>query len=187
MAIIQQIELFSWKDVENLGDLEKLKLVFERLPDEYLMIQLKKLRGKGRNKYPIRPMWNSILAGIVYQHCSIESLRRELQRNAQLRELCGFDVFQGNLAVPSSLAYSRFLKSLFKHENEIDTMFSDLIDQAYKTLPDFGKNLDIDSKAISSLANRLSSKPTDGRRDTDANFGKKTYRGVLMMEQNGKR
>jgi len=29
---------------------------------------------------------NSILAGIVYEHPSIESLRRELSRNAQLRE-----------------------------------------------------------------------------------------------------
>lgn len=178
MAIIRQTELFSWKDVENLGDLERLKLVLDHLPDENLMIQLERERGKGRDDYPIRPMWNSILAGIIYQHCTIASLRRELQRNAQLRELCGFDVFQADRAVPPPSAYTRFLKILFKHEKEIDVIFSELLDQLYKILPSFGKNLAADSKAILSHANKQSDKPVDGRRDTDANFGKKTYRGI---------
>jgi hypothetical protein len=46
-------------------------------------------------------------------------------------------------------------------------------------LPDFGKDLAIDSKAIKSLANRdnKNTEP-DGRRDTDANWGKKEYSGV---------
>ncbi len=37
MAIIPQPGLFSWKDVENLGDLERLRLVIRVLPDEPLM------------------------------------------------------------------------------------------------------------------------------------------------------
>ncbi|GAW92753.1 IS4-like transposase, partial [Calderihabitans maritimus] len=48
------------------------------------MRKLERKRGKGRNDYPIRAVWNSIIAGIIYQHPSIESLRRELLRNAQL-------------------------------------------------------------------------------------------------------
>ena len=178
MAIIQQAELFSWKDVERLGDLERLKVVLENLPDESLMNKLEKLRGNGRNKYPIRAVWNSIIAGIVFQHPSIESLRRELKRNAQLRELCGFDIFKGDSAVPTASAYTRFLKNLFKHEVEIEKMFSNLTNEAYKILSNFGKNLAVDSKAISSLSRKPSDKPIDGRRDTDADFGKKTYRGV---------
>ena len=51
---------------------------------------LEEERGKGRDDYPIRAVWNSLLAGIVFQHPTIESLRRELARNGQLRELCGF-------------------------------------------------------------------------------------------------
>ena len=68
------------------------KLVLDKLPDEDLMKELKRIRNKGRDKYPVRPMWNSIIAGVVFQHKSVESLRRELKRNGQLRDICGFDV-----------------------------------------------------------------------------------------------
>ena len=72
------------------------------------MQTLEKNRNKGRNEYPIRAMWNSVLAGIVFGHESIESLRRELSRNGELRDLCGFDPFAGGGAVPPSYAYSPF-------------------------------------------------------------------------------
>ena len=42
MAIIPQMSLFSWEDIGNLGDLKRLKLVIEHLPDEELMIALEK-------------------------------------------------------------------------------------------------------------------------------------------------
>ena len=45
------------------------------------MQTLEAARGRGRDDYPVRAMWNSVLAGIVFQHPSIESLRRELSRN----------------------------------------------------------------------------------------------------------
>ena len=101
--------LFKWQDVEAKSDLERLRLVLDHLPDEALMSKLEVHRDKGRNDYPIRPVWNSVLAGIVYQHKSVESLRRELLRNGELREGCGFDPHKGWDAVPSSYGYSRFL------------------------------------------------------------------------------
>src|SRR5690625_3938629 len=91
MAIIPQMSLFSWKDIEDLGDLKRLKLVIEHLPDEELMITLEKQRKNGRNDYPVRAIWNTILAGIVFEHHSIGSLRRELSRNAQIRYLFGIE------------------------------------------------------------------------------------------------
>jgi hypothetical protein len=36
-------------------------------------------------------MWNALLAGIVFQHESLESLLRELARNPSLMDACGFD------------------------------------------------------------------------------------------------
>src|SRR5690625_7981618 len=92
MAIIPQMNLFSWEDIEDLGDLRRLKLVIKHLPDEELMTTLEKQRKNGRNDYPVRAIWNTILAGIVFEHNSIESLRRELSRNAQLRYLCGLEL-----------------------------------------------------------------------------------------------
>ena len=65
MATIPQKSLFSWKEIEALGDLERLRLVLEWIPDEALMRVLERERGKGRNDYPVRPVWNSLLAGVV--------------------------------------------------------------------------------------------------------------------------
>ena len=82
MAIIPQRTLFSWEEIEPLGDLERLPWVVETLPDEDLMRTLETARGRGRDDYTVRAMWNSVLAGMIFQHPSIESLRRELSRNA---------------------------------------------------------------------------------------------------------
>ena len=127
MARISQKQLFVWKDIENLGDLERLKLVLNYIPDELLVKELEEQRDKGRDKYPVRVVWNSILAGVVYEHVSVESLRRELLRNAQLRQLCGFDILSGIESVTSSYAYSRFLKNLLNNSYLIGQMFNCLV------------------------------------------------------------
>lgn len=95
MAIIPQQSLFVWSEIENLGDLERLRLVLEYMPDEDLMQKLESERGKGRDDYPVRAMWNSILAGVVYQHPSIESLWLESSRNRQLRFMWDSNSWQG--------------------------------------------------------------------------------------------
>ena len=112
MAKVRVAYLFKWQDIEAKSDLERLRLVLDHLPDEGLMKKLEAQRDKGRNDYPVRPVWNSVLAGILYQHASVESLRRELRRNGELREGCGFDPLKGCDAVPPSYVYTRFLKRL---------------------------------------------------------------------------
>ena len=173
MAIIQQLQLFSWKDfqddLQTLGDLERFKLVMETMPDEQLMQTLQALRAKGRNDHPIEAMWNSVLAGIVFEHVSIESLRRELRRNAQLRELCGFDPFTGVDAVPSKSAYNRFLSKLVIHEPLIRAMFDCLVKELKAIYPDFGTNLAGDGKAIHSLGKP--SKKEDGDKSSVTTSG----------------
>ena len=126
------------------------------------MRTLEAARGRGRDDYPVRAMWNSVLAGIVFQHPSIESLRRELSRNAQLRVLCGF---AGPHAPPAS-AYTRFLRRVMDQLPMIAALFDRLVDALQDLLPDFGERLAIDSKAIPSWASRPPKNPTpDGRRD----------------------
>jgi len=142
------------------------------------MQNLKYERGKGRDDYPIRAIWNSILAGVVFEHPSIESLRRELSRNAQLRFMCGF-YGAGEKAVPPNWVYTRFFKKLFAKKEEINNILEDLVRELYILLPGFGEDLAIDSKAINSFANRENKNPDpDGRRDTDANYGRKEYSGI---------
>lgn len=176
MAIIPQQTLFVWNEIEDLGDLERLRLVLEYMPDEELMQKLEKKRGKGRDDFPIRAMWNSILAGVVFEHKSTESLIRELSRNGQLRSMCGF---KSNNNIPKAYIYSRFFKKLFKKEEMINDIFNKLIDELEVTLPGFGGSLAIDGKAIASLSRRENNnKKADGRRDLDANWGRKEYKGV---------
>ena len=169
--------LFSWKDVEARSDLERLKLVLEHLPDEALMEAMEKHRKWGRDDYPIRPVWNSVLAGIVYQHPSIDSLRRELSRNGELRGVCGFDPHRGSGAVPPPWVYTRFLELLFRFKAEIDGMFDRLVDELKVLLPDLGFSVAVDSKGVNSAGKPTKKVEKDGRRDMDADWGKKAYRG----------
>ena len=182
MAKISQ-KTFSWKELEKKDDLERLELTLKNLPDEELMQSLEKERKNGRNDYPIRSLWNSIIAGIVFQHSSINSLIRELKRNPSLREICGFEPFQ---ETPKSYIYSRFFKKLIKHYDLVEKIFYQLVLLIQKELSDFGKNLSGDGKAIQTFAapnkNNHTLKP-DGRRDTEADFGVKKYSGI---DENGK-
>ena len=85
MAIIPQPSVFDWTDVDLASDLDRLRLVLDAIPDERLMRLLEAARSRGRDDYPVRATWNSVLAGVVYQHSSIESLRRELEAGFEAR------------------------------------------------------------------------------------------------------
>ena len=153
-------------------------MALEAMPDEKLMRVLEQERKGRRDDYPIRPVWNSVIAGIVFEHKSVEGLRRELSRNGELRNMCGFDVFLGEKAVPPASVYTRFFKKLFEHQELIDAMFDELVETIRELLPNFGKRFAIDSKAIDSHGRPTKEQKKDGRRETDANWGVKSYRGV---------
>ncbi|MFZ5633769.1 MAG: transposase [Bacillota bacterium] len=185
MAIIPQQKLFGWEEIEKLSDLERLRLALENMPDEELMQSLEIERGRGRDDYPVRAVWNSILAGVVYQHPSVESLRRELLRNGQLRQMCGIDK-----EVVPSWVYSRFLKKLFKKTEEVEAIFDRLVEQAKAMLPGFGEVLAIDGKAIDTHARPRKQEgeaTPDGRRDGSLCEKVKTWFGYklhLIIEAN---
>ena len=174
MARLLARYLFKWQEVEVKSDLERLRLVLDYLPDEGLMKKLEAHRDKARNDYPIRAVWHSILAGTVYQHESVESLRRELSRNGELREACGFDPHKGSEAVPPPYVYTRFLKLLIRFKSEIDAMFAALVDTLKGWLPELGVSVAVDSKGVSSAGRPTKEAGEDGRRDRDADWGKKT-------------
>ena len=77
MAKIPQRSLFTWNAIEAKSDLERFYLVRDNLPDEEIVMTLEKNRGNGRDDFPVRAMWNAVLAGIVFQHESIESPTRQ--------------------------------------------------------------------------------------------------------------
>ena len=146
------------------------------------MSYLESRRGRGRDDYPVRPMWNAVIAGIVFQHPTGESLRRELRRNGELRQACGFDIFSGEAAVPTKDALSRFLALIMECEEQLSCMFHELVGLLKSELPDLGKFTAVDSKAIPSfgkpVADEEKQTEDDRRRDVDADWGVKQYKGT---------
>jgi hypothetical protein len=69
------------------------------------------------------------------------------------------------------------LKLLFKYKEEIEGMFDGLVVELKGLLSDLGFSMMVDSKGVSSAGWPTKETGEDGRRDRDANWGKKTYRG----------
>jgi Transposase DDE domain/Transposase domain (DUF772) len=181
MATIPQPSLFSWTQLDTASDLDRLRLVLAALPDEGLVCFLEEHRGRGRDDYPVRPMWNAVIAGIVFQHPSAAALIRELWRNGELRQLCGFDPLAGMAAAPTEDAFGRFLALLVEHRQRLVKIFHGLFDQLAHELPDLGQRLAVDSKGLRSAGRPVrdaqQQRDPDGRRDLDADWGTKTYKG----------
>lgn len=168
MSTIAQPYLFSWESVDRSPEILRLKRVLDVLPDAELVDALVGERRGRRDDYPVEAVWNSLIAGIVYGHDSVTSLIRELRRNGELREICGFDPLRGESAVPGDWVYSRLFVKLFRHHDKVEAMFEGLVERVRELLPDYGVDLAIDGKAL----------PTHGRKDEEADWGVKTYKGL---------
>ena len=208
MANIVNLSLFSWNDVDARSDLDRFFLVRDTLPDEKIVMTLEHMRGKGRDECPVRAMWNALISGVVFQHVSIESLKREMSRNPALLEACGFDILpryrkpvaelkrnektggieivrpepeEAYYYVPKSWNFSRFLKNVIKLEEDqglITDMIRQLREALMKELPDFGHHLGYDGKAINSYSTGHRSRKTGKTSDIDADWGKHETKGI---------
>jgi hypothetical protein len=207
MAAIEQ-SLFSWDAVEARSDLDRLVLVRDHLPDERIVQYLEVMRGHGRDDYPVRAMWNALLAAVVFQHPSPEAMLRELSRNPALLSACGFatlpvqckplaqlvrDALTGRMrveypapadsvrVVPSSWNFSRFLANVVELEETLGMvtgMIVTLREQLMAERPDFGRHLGYDGKAIESHSTGQVKRTTGATSDPDADWGKHETSGV---------
>ena len=167
MSILPQPRLFSWQEVEATREILRLQRLLDALPDAELLAALEAERAGKRNDYPLPALWRALLAAIVFGHGSLASLGRELARNGQLRDLCGFDPLRGDQAVPPAGVWTRFIAKLLRHADLIDAMFARLVERLRELLPDFGRDLALDGKAIGAWS----------RLDPEASAGFKNYEG----------
>ena len=187
MNTITQKTIFDYMEIEVLGDLERLKLCLENIDDADLCNRLEEMRGNGRNDFPIRVMLNFTYAMKIFGHRSVESFRRELLRNSQLRRVCGLKdedyLYLGKrkTLVPQARVFTNFFKSLVKYQKELDYMFNEKVKYMYENLDDFGKDCALDGKLLDSYAKKNNKKSTtdeskkDYRRENDATWTCKSY------------
>ena len=138
MAMIPQISIFDNTEVyDNLGDLERVKLILENIPDDKLIEAIRKDKDvKGRKGIPIEALMNIHWAKKVLQHRTMEQMLRELKRNSQLRKICGLQ----NEEIPSKYVMTRFMKKLKKHEELIKEIFYTQRNELAKIKKDYGTN-----------------------------------------------
>jgi len=172
MSYCAQGHLFTFQDFFAEGDdNHRLVLVLSALKDDELIGKLEVERKGRRDHYPVRMLWQSLIAAKVYGISTVNGLIRELMRNGSLRRLVGIS---GLCAVPKPWHFSRLLGKLSRPENLgllkgiFDTAVSDLKDE----LPDLGQSLAIDGTEVSSWCNRCAK----DKSDKDAGWGVKTYR-----------
>lgn len=208
MSKITPFCLFHWDDCYAVTDMERLRLVLDHLPDEKIVKYLEVMRGNGRDDYPIRPMWNAVIAGIVFQHPSLESLMRELSRNPALFEACGFNPVpvqrkpdaalvrntetgkmeivysqpeDPHYNIPKPWNFSRFLKNVIELEETlgmIKNLSTSLRQLLMEELPDFGVHLGYDGKAVPSHSTGQVNQETKQTSDPDADWGKHEINGI---------
>lgn len=163
MAMTQE-PLIGWQAVEESGDLGILRRVLAHLGDEELMEALERRRAGRRDRYPVRAVWNTFVAAVVLGHETMTAFLRELRRNAELRQVLGYDPMLGSEAVPRGYVLSRLLARLEEHEELVAGIFRGLVARLFNELPeDFGRDLAADGKAIKSRM----------RKDLEAGLGTK--------------
>jgi hypothetical protein len=101
--------LFAWECLEDQPSLRTVKEFLLSVPDGELLGALERGRGRGRNDYPVRALWGTLLLQALLRHPTTEACLGELRRNAGLRRLIGIETEAG---VPKKWNMSRFLEVL---------------------------------------------------------------------------
>ncbi len=122
-----------------------------QLEDEELVSELERQRGKGRDDYPVRAMWNAVVFFPLTGHTTWKSYVRELERNRDLLAVCGFPV---GCKAPAEWVMSRFLKKVKGLRVLVDDIIHRAIDVLGELLPDYCEHLGIDSQAFNSSAQK---------------------------------
>ena len=178
MNNISQISIFEYREIENLGDLERLKIFFENIDNDKLCEKLERRRKNGRNDYPVRTMLHLIYAMKIFGHRSVESFRRELSRNSQLRIACGLSegkykyLRERKHLIPPARVFTGFLNKLKDCKTEIEEIFEELVKFMYENLKGFGEDCAIDGKFLDTYASK---NHTNKCNDNEATFSCKTY------------
>lgn len=174
--MITQKTLFDYMEIEDLGDLERLYLCLDGINNKQLIKKLNNERKNGRNDYPNEVMLNLVIAMKIFGHRTVESFRRELSRNSQLRKACGLTDYDylhkiRKKLIPNANVFTNFFNKLIKHQDELNKIFEESVSYMYDNIKDFGNVLAGDGKYINSYAKRKNkNEDLDNRSEQDAEY-----------------
>ncbi len=116
------------------------------------------IRKNHRPGYPLKAMWRAYIASFMLNMAHTNELKRRLDAELELRRLCGF--VDG---VPARSTFNRFIKSVSKHNDLVESIFVRLTDQVRDYLPGLGKTVAVDATTVRSHCNpnRKRGKPSD--------------------------
>ena len=154
MRVISTQPLFAWEALDDSPSIQTLGQLLAAIPDATLLASLRQSRGRGRDDYPVRVLWGTVLLTIVLRHTSIEACLQELRRNAPLRRLIGIAHEQG---VPQKWNISRFLGVLGQkpHRDYLTDIFNAMIRVLGGTVDDLGQRLAGDSTALCARGHKV--------------------------------
>jgi transposase len=180
MHIIQPV-LFDFEAFIKRRGNDRLMIVLEVLDAEKLISALEKSHWTGRKGYSVRGMWAALIAGVLYQCQSVAEIVRLLERNKDIRAICGFP---GKDEIPGEDALGRFLRKLVSHEDLLEACFENQVEKLRQLLPGFGRRLVVDSTDIKAYSNGH----RRNKSDPDARWGAKRAGGQPQLEtEAGKR
>jgi hypothetical protein len=131
---------FAWDCLEDSPSLQTIRELLALLPDGALLASLREARGRGRDDYPVRVLWGTVLLTIILRHTSLEACLAELKRNAGLRQLIGIESEAG---VPKKWNISRFLDVLGEEPflSQTRQIFDQFIKRFGQVVPDLGQQV----------------------------------------------
>lgn len=147
------------KSQDTIPVARQLEALFNTIPEEELLKALKTYYA-GRNGYTYRVIWRTYIAMTILNLPSFAALIRALQNNPYIALTCGII---SPFGIPSKFAYSRFMHKLQIKHNEVlvKNIMRHLTRKCYKTLPNFGKSVAIDSTDLKAWSNGTKERKTD--------------------------
>ncbi len=185
MKIAVTKPLFAWDALEDSPSLQSLRHLLEAVPDHDLLESLGVARGKGRDDYPVKVLWGTLLLAIALRHLSVDACLEDLRRNPALRLMLGIETED---QVPGSDNMSRFLATLGEepHLTHLRAVFDAMVQRLGLVVGDLGQDTAGDSTGLSGRSARSDQlraaeieqglpQPSGGKKEYQDDAGKVTH------------
>jgi hypothetical protein len=145
--------LFAWARLEDHPQLATVRELLEVLPDQELLEQLQRSRGKGRDDYPVEHLWGVFVLTIALRHSCFEGCLAELARNPFLYRLLGIANVE---QIPKPWNVSRFAEVLGQepHQAQLRKVFDVMVQRLGIAVPDLGQHTSGDSAHLCGRAKK---------------------------------